>query len=71
MFWEYATYSECSIIRHPPSKLIRIIESSYMAKYLSRPINYPLKPITLWNVGLLGLRLSSIHCIVDIYIIMV
>ena len=30
----------------------------YIAKYSSSPINYPLKPVELWNVGL-----SSIHFI--------
>ena len=39
------------------------LESSYIAKHSSRPINYPLKPVELWNVGLLGVGLSSIHCI--------
>ena len=33
------------------------------SKILARPINYPLKPVGLWNVGLLGVGLSSIHCI--------
>ena len=37
-------------------------ESNYIAKYSPSPINYPLKPVRLWNVGLLGVRLSSIHC---------
>ena len=36
----------------------RIIESNYIAKYSPSPINYPLKHVGLWNVGLL-----SIHCI--------
>ena len=30
---------------------------NYIAKYLSRPINHPLKPVGLLDVGL-----SSIHC---------
>jgi len=63
-------YSECCIIIwHPPSQLItcritscRIIESNYIAKYSSSSINYPLKPVGLWNVGLLGVGISSIHC---------
>ena len=45
-------YSECSIIRHPPSQLkkcritnCRIIESKYIAKYSPCPINYPLIPV--------------------------
>ena len=39
------------------------IESSYIAKYSSRPINYPLKHVGVWNVSLLGVGLSIIHCI--------
>ena len=37
---------------------------SYIAKYTSSPIKYPLKPVGLWNVSLLGvgLSISSIHC---------
>ena len=35
----------------------------YIAKDSSRPIKYPLKPVGLWNVGISGVRLSSIHCI--------
>ena len=64
---------ECSIIRHPPSQLIRcqitncqIIESNYIAKYSSSPINYPFKPVGLCNVSLLGVRLSSIPCIFNV-----
>ena len=59
-------YSECSIIRHPLSQFKRcqitncpIIESSYIAKDLSRPIIYPLKHVGLWNVGLLGIGLQA------------
>ena len=62
-------YSECSVFRHPPSQLIgcriknrRNTESNYIAKYSSRPINYPFKLVGLWNVGLLGGGLSSNHC---------
>ena len=32
------------------------------SKILVQPINYSLKPVGIWNVGLLGVRLSSIHC---------
>ena len=32
-------------------------------KYSTSPINYPLKPVGLCNVGLLGIGLSSIHFI--------
>ena len=53
----------------PPSQLIRcqitncrIIESSYITNYSFRPINYPLKPVRLRNVGLLGVGLLNIHC---------
>ena len=56
----YLQYSECLIIWHPSSQLIRcrdcelsIIKLNYVAKYSSSPINYPLKPVGL----------SSIHCI--------
>ena len=34
-----------------------IIQSNYIAKYSPRPINCPLKPLGLWNVGLLGVGL--------------
>ena len=59
-------YSECSIFGHPPSQLISCLvtncrESNYIAKYSPSPIYYPLKPVELWNVGLLGVGLSSIH----------
>jgi len=64
----FSYYSECSIIWHPPSQLIicritncQIIESNYVAKYSTSPINYPLRPVGLWNVGLSGVGLSSIH----------
>ena len=43
-------------------------ESNYVAKYSSSPINYPLKPVGLWNVSLLAVGLSSIHCIKDVLI---
>ena len=52
--FRYFLYSECSIIQYPPSQLIRcriancrIIESSYITKYSSRPFNYPLNPVGL------------------------
>ena len=65
----FLIYSECWIIWHPPSQLIRcwimkcwIIKSNYIVKYSSGPINYPLKPVGLCNIGLLSVGLSSIHC---------
>ena len=43
----------------PAHKVYRV---KLYSKYSSRPFNYSLKPDGLWNVGLLGVRLSSIHC---------
>ena len=45
----------------PARKMCRIIESSYVAKYSARPINYLLKTVGLWKVGLLGVRLWTIE----------
>jgi len=38
----------------------------YIAKYLSIPINYPLKPVRLWNVSLSDVGLWDFTVFVDI-----